>query len=89
MIDFHTHVLPGIDDGSRDIAMTERMLEMEMEQGITRVIATPHFYAHRRSVDSFLERRSAAYEEVQKLLDKYSKMIDEVLAQKEKEIMTV
>ena len=29
MIDFHTHILPGIDDGSRDIQMTEQMLEKE------------------------------------------------------------
>lgn len=68
MIDFHTHVLPGIDDGSRDIGMTERMLEMEKEQGVTHIYATPHFYAHRRSVQQFVERREGALAKVRELL---------------------
>lgn len=68
MIDFHTHILPGIDDGSRDIRMTERMLEMEKEQGITHVYATPHFYAHRRSVQQFVERREGALAKTRELL---------------------
>jgi protein-tyrosine phosphatase len=28
MIDFHTHILPGIDDGSKDTDMTEQMLRL-------------------------------------------------------------
>lgn len=68
MIDFHTHILPGIDDGSRDIDMTERMLEMEREQGVSYIYATPHFYAHRRSVQSFLERRERALVKTKELL---------------------
>ena len=43
MIDFHTHILPGIDDGSRDIQMTEQMLEKEAATGVTLVYATPPF----------------------------------------------
>jgi protein-tyrosine phosphatase len=58
LIDFHTHILPGIDDGSRDIDMTARMLDMEREQGVSHIYATPHFYAHRRSIDYFIERRN-------------------------------
>ena len=69
MIDFHTHILPGIDDGSKDMDMTERMLEAEMLQGVSHIFATPHFYAHRRSVESFLKRRNHAFEKVNRLLD--------------------
>lgn len=69
MIDFHTHILPGIDDGSRDMDMTEQMLIMEKEQGVSHIFATPHFYAHRRSVDFFLERRDGALKKVQELLN--------------------
>ena len=36
MIDFHTHILPGIDDGSKDIAMTEEMLRREAAMGVTK-----------------------------------------------------
>ena len=65
MIDFHTHILPGIDDGSRDASMTEAMLAEERHQGVDIVAATPHFYADRMSVDHFLERRAAAYEKTE------------------------
>ena len=68
MIDFHTHILPGIDDGSRDIDMTEKMLEMEQAMGVSYICATPHFYAHRRSVQTFLDRREGALAEVREIL---------------------
>ena len=32
MIDFHTHILPGIDDGAKDVSVSAAMLEMEKEQ---------------------------------------------------------
>ena len=68
MIDFHTHILPGIDDGSRDIDMTEKMLHMERSMGVSHIYATPHFYAHRRSIESFLERRNRALEKTKEVL---------------------
>ena len=74
MIDFHTHILPGIDDGSRDIEMTAKMLEMEREQGVTYIYATPHFYAHRRSVQSFLDRREGALLQVRELLARHPEL---------------
>ena len=68
MIDFHTHILPGIDDGSRDMDMTIRMFEAERDQGVSHICATPHFYAHRRSIEYFLERRNRAVEAVRQEL---------------------
>ena len=62
VIDFHTHLLPGIDDGSRNASMTEAMLREEAAQGVSLVAATPHFYPNRMSVEGFLERRAAAME---------------------------
>lgn len=70
MIDFHTHILPGIDDGSRSIEMTEAMLEEEARQGVTAVVATPHFYAHRMSFDNFLDNRKHAAEITAEFLNK-------------------
>ncbi|MBE6005864.1 MAG: hypothetical protein IJH93_05415 [Lachnospiraceae bacterium] len=60
MIDFHTHILPGIDDGSKNIEMTEALLKEEQKQGTDHIVATPHFYAEQMSVQGFLERRAAA-----------------------------
>lgn len=58
MIDFHTHILPAVDDGSRSVSMTVSMCRMEQEQGIGSIVATPHFYAGEDSVGHFLERRT-------------------------------
>ena len=40
MIDFHSHILPAMDDGSRNIEESLQMLRMLQEQGVERVIAT-------------------------------------------------
>jgi protein-tyrosine phosphatase len=41
-LDIHSHILPGIDDGSPDIATSIELVKGLMELGITRSIATPH-----------------------------------------------
>ena len=43
MIDFHSHILPGIDDGSRSIEQTIRMLKEAKEAGFTKIISTSHY----------------------------------------------
>lgn len=58
--DFHSHILPGIDDGSQSTAESLAMLRALSEQGISRVMATPHFYPHSDNPDAFLKRRAAA-----------------------------
>ena len=62
MIDWHTHILPGMDDGSCDVAESIAMINMQMTQGVKTVIATPHFYANDEAVESFLERRKQTLE---------------------------
>ena len=64
MLDFHAHILPGVDDGSKSVDESTKMLEQMQAQGIKCVVATPHFYANDESVDTFLARRAAAYEAV-------------------------
>lgn len=64
MIDWHCHVLPEMDDGSRSVAESISLINMQASQGIDTVIATPHFYADDESVESFLERRSASLEKL-------------------------
>ena len=60
MIDWHSHILPGMDDGSHDAAESISLVNMQRAQGIDTVIATPHFYANDETVDSFLDRRKRA-----------------------------
>lgn len=60
MIDFHTHCLPGIDDGAADTDEALALLEDTVRQGIYTVAATPHFYRGERTVSEFLARRDEA-----------------------------
>ncbi len=64
MIDFHSHILPAMDDGSKSVQISLQMLESLKLQGIRRVVATPHFYANDDSVESFLERRRISFQEL-------------------------
>ena len=61
MIDFHTHILPGVDDGSRSIEESLAMLQAEGDAGIERVVFTPHFYASQNSPKEFLRRRKESW----------------------------
>lgn len=44
MIDIHSHILYGLDDGSETIDITKTMLETAVRDQITGIIATPHAY---------------------------------------------
>lgn len=61
MIDWHCHILPDIDDGSRSVNESLRLLKMQAEQGVKTAVATPHFYANDESAEEFLKRREASF----------------------------
>ena len=42
MLDFHCHIIPGVDDGSKDLDMSLAMLEAAKSIGIDKIVATPH-----------------------------------------------
>ncbi len=69
MIDIHTHILPGIDDGSKNPEMSVEMLSSLKEEGVTDVVLTPHFYPSQNSVERFLERRRASFENLMEELE--------------------
>lgn len=71
MIDFHSHILPGIDDGSRNIEMSRKMLQMSASQGIDIILATPHFYADQISLSHFLENREISLDSVEEIAENY------------------
>lgn len=62
MIDMHTHILPGMDDGAKDIGESMALIYMLKVQGITSAVLTPHFYPHEEKLASFLKRRQASYD---------------------------
>ena len=65
LIDFHAHILPGMDHGCDDVAMSIEQLRMAADHNIEIVIATSHFYPHRENVGDFLRRRRMAREQLE------------------------
>lgn len=45
--DCHSHVLPGVDDGSRDLAMSIEMVRLLAQAGARTVVCTSHMYPGR------------------------------------------
>ncbi len=60
IVDFHTHILPCVDDGSHSIEESIEMLKEQSKQGVSRVVATPHFYASHHLPIRFLSKRQEA-----------------------------
>ena len=71
MVDFHSHILPGIDDGSASVEESIAMLKAEAEQGIRHVVATPHFYPNHDTPERFLARRQDAENRLRDEMSRY------------------
>lgn len=65
MIDIHSHILPGIDDGAKNINMTLHMIKMAEKSGTKDIVATPHFYRG---------YGETPYDEVKKLVKEFNKL---------------
>lgn len=65
MIDCHSHLLPGVDDGFKDIIGSLKQLKKAQEDGVTDIVLTPHYvlnsefessYAKNKKIFSLLEK---------------------------------
>lgn len=79
MIDFHSHFLPCIDDGSSSVEESIDMLLCMTEQNTKTVVATPHFYANRKSIDVFLLQRELALNKLIEYTKEYEKIEIDVM----------
>ncbi len=50
MLDIHTHILPGIDDGAPDMATSIALCRSLQAQGVTTAVVTPHWHSPRFDV---------------------------------------
>ena len=58
MIDIHTHLLPGVDDGSPSVEASVPVLERFRKDGVTVLVCTPHLKAsdaHRAPIERHRE----------------------------------
>jgi len=65
--DIHCHILPGVDDGAKNMEETRRMLLIAYEEGIRIVVATPHFIVG--SKNTKVENLKVIYEEVKQIAE--------------------
>ena len=74
IVDFHSHILPEVDDGSHSLEESIALLRMEAEQGITHVVATPHFYPQQDQPERFHKRVAKAEKALRKEMEKYPEL---------------
>lgn len=68
LVETHCHVLPGIDDGSKDVAESLELISLLKNQGAHKIICTSHYYSNEISLEHFVKRRNHAYEKLKKEL---------------------
>ena len=68
MIDFHSHILPKIDDGPDRLSESLGLLRRSCRQGVEVMVSTSHFYADEDDPQSFLDRRNAAFQRVREAM---------------------
>lgn len=66
MIDFHTHIIPNIDDGSKSVEETFNLLKEAKEAGFDEVISTSHYME--KYYEASEEERKVWIESIQKVL---------------------
>ena len=59
--DFHAHILPNADHGSSSVEESLKQLALAKKFGVTRIIATSHFYPQSDNVQHYLAKRNDAY----------------------------
>ena len=69
-VDFHTHILPEMDDGSDSVEKSYMMLKKMADEDVDVVFATPHCLLSREDEKSFLQRRNVAFSKLKTYITK-------------------
>ena len=79
MLDFHSHILPKIDDGSRSCEESIEMLKMLKEQGVNTVALTSHYLAMDESPQMFIDRRTHSYQKLVSAIEESGEELPKLL----------
>jgi len=63
LVDFHSHLVPGVDDGARDLAEAVRAVETLAAEGVRHILTTPHLDASVIARSELFERQQREVEE--------------------------
>lgn len=69
LVDSHTHILPGMDDGPASADESAQMLARLAEQGVAAAALTPHYFHYYEPLADFLSRRDEALRVIRPLAD--------------------
>lgn len=79
MVDIHSHFLPGIDDGAKNVRISIDMLKDSKKQGVSTVLATPHFHPKAHSIENFIAKRQTSWERLKAITDENGIAIPDVV----------
>lgn len=60
VFDIHSHILPNVDDGAKSVTESLQMLELLQDEGVKKVLMTPHFYPGEDDLPTFFRNRGQA-----------------------------
>lgn len=67
--DLHCHILPGIDDGAKDLETAVSLLKEQKAQGVEQIVFTPHFWSWQKSLSRFVKDRYQAAAQLEEILN--------------------
>ena len=70
LTDVHSHILHNIDDGSPNLDTSIELLEASFEQGVRKIVLTPHFDFKKYSIGTFLTKRKNRFLELKDEIEK-------------------
>jgi protein-tyrosine phosphatase len=70
MIDIHSHILPGIDDGAGDLEEALEMARLAVADGIRVMVATPHLFKHKTVDLDAINEKSVILEHIDRFRDR-------------------
>ena len=80
MIDFHSHILPQIDDGAQNVKVSLDMLSESYRQGVRTVVATPHCHIKsEHDIDIFFKARELSYNMLKRAMAKDGRKFPEIV----------
>ncbi len=80
LIDFHSHILPGVDDGSDSMGTSLKMLELSRSQGVDIMVSTSHYYNFHESIESFVRGRDNALYKLEKHIKELDLDLPEIIS---------
>lgn len=67
-VDFHSHILPVMDDGAKNSGESLKLLEILDSSKVDKEVLTSHFYRQKENIDSFIGRREISFGTLKKAM---------------------